>query len=289
MILKKLNTKNLLLILLLFLMIVFFETFQQSFYIQKFKLYENVQFSELLKTQFYRWIIWVVIGIPLIFLIQRDVKKEITLKLFSKYLGIIILLVLINVFIISSIQTVLSNDVFSVSKFFSEYFLFYLFQKSPMYILGYIAISIILFLSYSKNLLEIEVQELIELKRTNDNLYHQLKKANTDKTKVLNIKVGNKRKIIPVDSITWLEADDYCVIVHTIDNPSYSMRSSLKSLQEKLSDNFLRVHRKGIVNMNMTKELNLGGNPYVILKDNQEVLVSKSNLKSVKEFLKPNL
>ena len=44
MILKKLNTRNLLFIFLLFLIIVFFETFQQSFYIKRFKLYENVQF-----------------------------------------------------------------------------------------------------------------------------------------------------------------------------------------------------------------------------------------------------
>ena len=229
--------------------------------------------------------IWFVIGIPLVFIIQRDLKKELDFKFVLKYFGAIIILVLINIVIISSIQIILSEDLFSISKFFSEYFLFYIFQKSPIYTLGYIAITIILFLSYSKDLLEIEVQELIELKKTNDDLYHQLKQFNTDKTKVLNIKVGNKRKIIPVDTITWLEADDYCVLVHTINNPSYSMRSTLKSLQEKLGNNFLRVHRKGIVNMNMTKELNLTTSPRLILNNNQEVPVSKSNLKVVKTFL----
>jgi len=152
--------------------------------------------------------------------------------------------------------------------------------------LGYIAITIILFLNYSKGLLQIEVQELIDIKKDNDNLYKKLRASNSDKTKVLNIKVGNKRKIIPVDNITWAEADDYCVNVHTVDFPSYTMRISLKALQEKLSDNFLRVHRKSIVNMNMVKEFNSTSNPRLILKNNQEVLISKRNLKVVKSFLK---
>lgn len=283
--LKRFNNHNILLVIVIFLMIVFFETFQQLFYIKRFNLYDNVQFLELLKNQFYRWLIWTVIGTPLVFLVKRDVKRVVNFKLFLKYLGIIGLLVLINVLVIATIQIIISEDNFSISKFFSEYFLFYVFQKSPIYILGYIAITTILFLSYIKGLLQVEVQELVELKKTNDEIYHQLKKANTDKAKVLNIKVGNKRKIIPVNTITWLEADDYCVIVHTIDNPSYSMRSSLKSLQEKLGDNFLRVHRKGIVNMSMVKELNLTSNSKLILKDNQEVVISKSNLRTVKEFL----
>ena len=283
--LKSLNNYNILLVIVIFLMIVFFETFQQLFYIKRFNLYDNVQFLELLKNQFYRWLIWIIIGIPLIFLVKRDVKRIVNFKLFLKYFGIISLLVLINVLVIAIIQMIISEENFSISKFFSEYFLFYVFQKSPIYILGYIAITTILFLSYTKNLLQVEVQELVELKKTNDEIYHQLKEANTDKAKVLNIKVGNKRKIIPVNTITWLEADDYCVIVHTIDSPSYSMRSSLKSLQEKLGDNFLRVHRKGIVNMSMAKELNLTTNSKLILKDNQEVAVSKSNLRIVKEFL----
>ncbi|NVK53773.1 MAG: LytTR family transcriptional regulator DNA-binding domain-containing protein [Flavobacteriaceae bacterium] len=180
---------------------------------------------------------------------------------------------------------IISKTEVTISNFFYEYFLFYVFQKSPTYILGYIAITVILFLSFSKEILQIEVQELIEIKNSNDKIYKKLKEVNTDKAKILNIKIGNKRKIIPVDDITWLEADNYCVNVHTINNPSYSMRSTLKSLEKKLGDNFLRVHRKGIVNMDKVREYYLATNPRVILINNQEVSVSKSNLKLVKSFL----
>lgn len=284
--LKKISsTGNIIFILFVLLLTICFETFQQLFYIERFSLFENVQFFELLKNQFYRWIIWFVVGILLVFIVRKDVKKEPDFRLFFKYFIIIILLVALNILVISTVQMVISKAEVTISDFFSEYFLFYVFQKSPIYILGYIAITIILFLSFSKEILQIEVQELIELKNHNDKVYKKLKEVSTDKAKILNIKIGNKRKIIPVADITWLEADDYCVIVHTINNPSYSMRSTLKSLEEKLEDNFLRVHRKGIVNMDKVKEYNLATNPRVILINNQEVTVSKSNLKLVKSFL----
>ena len=127
--------------------------------------------------------------------------------------------------------------------------------------------------------------QLEELKKVNAATYQKLKVSSSDKSKILNIKIGNKRKIIPVETILFLEADDYCVNVHTIDNPAYSMRISLKSLEEKLEHHFLRVHRKSIVNMKKVKELNLNRNPNLILENNKQVLVSKSNLKKVKDYL----
>ena len=151
--------------------------------------------------------------------------------------------------------------------------------------MGYIAITIILFLNYTKELLQIEVQSLEEIKKENKLIYQKLKASNSDKSKVLNIKIGNKRKIISVETILFLEADDYCVNVHTIDNPAYSMRISLKSLEEKLEHHFLRVHRKSIVNMRMVKEFKLNTKPYLLLNNNEKVFVSKSNLKLVKDFL----
>ncbi|MDD7914269.1 LytR/AlgR family response regulator transcription factor [Polaribacter ponticola] len=282
---KLLLKKNILIISIVLLIAICFETFQQIFYIKRFNLYNDVAFLELFKNQIYRWIIWFFIGFILLFSIKKDVDKKINTKIILKYLGIILALVLINILFISLLSFFINSDTNSISRFFQEYFLFYLFQKSPIYILGYIAISIILFLNYSKELLEIEVQKLINVKATNRNLYEKLKKSNTDRAKVLKVKVGNNLKIIPIDKITWLEADDYCVMVHSIDLPSYSMRISLKSLENILDNHFLRVHRKSIVNMKKVKELNLNRNPNLILENNKQVLVSKSNLKKVKDYL----
>lgn len=283
---KIINNKNIFFIIFVLLLAISFETFQQIFYIKRFQLSQNIDFFELLKNQFYKWLIWFFIGLSLFFFIKKDLEKEQNYKLFLKYFLIILNLVVLNIFIISFLQILIFGESFNISTFFSEYFSFYLFQKSPIYFLGYIAITIIIFLNYNNNLLEIEVRDLIDLKKNNDNLYKKLSALNSDKTKILTVKVGNKKKIIPTNTITWLEADDYCVVVHTNNSPSYSMRSSLKSLEDKLGTNFLRVHRKGIVNMKMVKELNLNSNPKLILNDDKEVLVSKSNIKKVNDFLK---
>lgn len=284
---KILKNKNTFLIVFVLLLAIAFETFQQIFYIKRFQLSQNIDFFELLRNQFYKWVIWFFIGITLLFLIKKDVKKEPDFKLFVKYFLIISLLVILNIFVISCLQILILNESVSINIFFTEYFSFYLFQKAPIYFLGYIAITIILFLNLNKNLLEVEINELIDIKKNNDELYRKLREVNSDKSKILTVKIGNKKKIIPINTISWFEADDYCVIVHINNNISYTMRSSLKALENKLENHFLRVHRKAIVNMNMVKEMNLKNNPKLILKNDDEVLVSKSNIKLVNDFLKP--
>ena len=107
-----------------------------------------------------------------------------------------------------------------------------------------------------------------------------------DRSSVLNIKIGNKQKIIPFESIYWIEADDYCSKVHTKNDSAYTMRISLKALEEKLSNNFLRVHRKAIVNMNSVEEFKNNGSSLLVLKNKTEVLVSNSKRKFVKDYYK---
>lgn len=281
---KLFNRKNIFLISVVLIMAMCFETFQQQFYIKRFNLFDNVSFLELFKNQFYRWIIWFFCGIPLLFFIKNDIIELNKSLRILKYTVIIFLIVFVNILIIASISFLTNPDSVSITNFFSEFFLFFVFQKAPIYTLGYIAVAIILFLNYEKELLEIKVQSLEDLKEINEKIYKKLKSSNSDKSKILNIKIGNKRKIIPIENILFLEADDYCVNVHTIDNPSYSMRISLKSLEEKLENHFLRVHRKNIVNMKMVKEFKLNSKPYLLLDNNEKVFVSKSNLRTVKDF-----
>jgi hypothetical protein len=263
---------------------IVFETSQQLFYIRRFNLSSDVTFIELLKTQAYRWIIWMILGFTLIWFVKLNVSKKLSSKLILNYGVFILALVLVNIVVISFSQLVLSNEVFSSSSFVREYIQFFTFQKAPIYCLGYIAITIILHLYFSNEQLHIKVQELSELKKSNAILYNELVKNIDDKASILNIKIGNRRKIIPTANIRWIEADDYCVKVHTINEDTYTMRSSLKALEEKLTTNFLRVHRKAIVNMSMAKELNLSHTPNLVLNNNEQVNVSKSNLKTVKNY-----
>lgn len=278
--------RSLIIIAIILIIAITFETFQQAYYINRYNLASDISFFGILKTQSYRWTIWLILSFVLVRFTKRNInKKQLTSYSIFIYGLVIIGLVAINIIIISISQMLFSESVFSIKELLSEYIPFFTYQKAPIYTLGYIAITIILYLYFTKEQLQIEVQELAQLKQTNSHLYKKLSSSIDDKATILNIKIGNKRKIIAVDDINWIEADDYCVKVHTTNEASYVMRSSLKALEEKLNGNFLRVHRKAIVNMDMTKELNLSNSPYLILKNDTEILISKSNLKTVKNFL----
>ncbi len=272
-------------IILIVGMAITFETLQQLYYIKRFQLANDVTFFGILKAQSFRWLIWLVLSFFLIGFIKKITQNKVTTSSIFKLIFLVFGLVFLNIIVISLSQILSSETTFSLTDLFSEYIPFFTYQKAPIYTLGYIAISLILYFYFENEKLQIKVQKLSELELTNHKLYSALKGKIDEKSTVLNIKIGNKRKIIPVDQISWIEADDYCVKVHTTSKKTYTMRSSLKALEEKLNSNFLRVHRKAIVNMNLAKELHLANTPNLILKNETEVPVSKSNLKTVKDFL----
>ncbi|WP_299115224.1 LytTR family DNA-binding domain-containing protein [uncultured Winogradskyella sp.] len=275
------------LILFVLFLTVTFETSQQLFYLKRFNLSDEATFFYLLKNQAYRWIIWLLLsGFIFWYVKSNSNASKISASLVFKYLGLIIGLVIMNIFIISVSQLITYDIKFSLQSFISEYMQFFMYQKAPMYTLGYIAITVIMHLYYANEKLHVKIQNLSELKVTNEELYRQLKRQIDDKSSILNIKIGNKRKIVPVIDITWIEADDYCVKVHTITNETYTMRSSLKALEEKLDTNFIRVHRKALVNMNFTEELyTSSSSTHLTLKNKIQIPVSKKNLKIVRNFI----
>ena len=265
---------------------ILFESFQQLYYINRYQLSTDATFFGLLKFQALRWVVWLLFSLILIrYSKKRTLKKDLTTLDIIKYFFLICSLVFFAIITISVLQLLLSPEHLSFNLLFSEFIPFFTFQKAPIYTLGYIAIAIILHFHFANEQLQIEVQNLIELKSSHVKEYNALRSNIDDKATILNIKIGNNHKIIPVDTINWIESDDYCVKVHTANGAAYSMRSSLKALEKKLTSHFLRVHRKAIVNMDMAKSLNNSSSPRLILKDDSSIVISKSNLKKVKDYL----
>jgi hypothetical protein len=262
-----------------------FETLQQLFYIQKYDLAQGVGFLDLLQKQAFKWIIWLLVGLA-IFRYAKHQRKitEFTPNYFLKYALFIFFLVVLNIMIISFIMLLINEGTFDLQLLLNEYIPFYIYQKSYIYLLGYGSIALTLHFYFVTEKLQIEVQELSELKNNNRALYEKLKSKIDDKTTILNIKVGNKRKIISTKEIIWIEADDYCAKVHLLNGKSYTMRSTLKVLEEKLQLPFMRVHRKAIVNMTMATELNTSNAPSLTLNNNIQIPVSRSNLSALKNF-----
>jgi DNA-binding LytR/AlgR family response regulator len=276
-------------LLVVFLLgIITFEAFQQLFYIQRFDLANanNVSIVDLFKGQLLRWGVWLLFT-PILwkFSLLKSVKIKFTSKDLLQYIGVIFILIFIAVFFISVASILINGD--SFLQLITDYLPFFIYQKGLVFFMAYSAMSVVLYQYFINKKLQIKVEELSEVKKVNNNLYKKLSNQKIDDSStVLNIKIGNKHKIIPIITICWIESDDYCVKIHTDNAISYSMRSSLKALENKLeNNNFLRVHRNALVNMSMAKEMDFSNSPKLILENNTEISISKSKIKSVKDFL----
>jgi two-component system LytT family response regulator len=94
--------------------------------------------------------------------------------------------------------------------------------------------------------------------------------------------------LVDAAEIDWIEADDYYSAIH-LKGKRYLIRESLASLEQRLDSNqFLRVHRSAIVNLERVKEVkhdNLG-TVTLVLSDATKVPVSRRRRAQVNERLR---
>jgi two-component system, LytTR family, response regulator len=93
----------------------------------------------------------------------------------------------------------------------------------------------------------------------------------------ITVKLGDRILLVRLEEITYLEAEDKYVYVHTIDHKKHLIDESLTSLEEKLPDYFIRISRSNIVNTNHIQELQKYFNSKLILVLND---ASKTKLTS---------
>lgn len=263
--------------LLMVVVLVIFETFQQYYYLLQFDIVPREQFTfgELMVSQAYRWMVWMILSLAYFGTIIYKGRSE---RLFN-ISGIgtaalhLLILIIINVCLVASLQLIINGLPFSLNSFWDNC-VFYFFQKSPIYTLGHGAMLGLFHLVSANQNLAIEI---LDLKQDKDEV--------SETPQALSIKIGTRNKIIPVDDIVWIEAYDYCVKIHTVQQHAYAMRNSLKALEKKLLDQqFLRVHRKAIVNMNKVSEVTYNSSSYLTLQDQTKIDIAQSRVKNIKTF-----
>ncbi|MEP2025961.1 MAG: LytTR family DNA-binding domain-containing protein [Reichenbachiella sp.] len=262
--------------LLMVIILIIFESFQQYYYILQFDLVPSDQFSiiELAIGHAYRWIVWLLTSLIyfgiVIYTGQSDRIFHLT-KVWSIVQHLIILIA-INVLLISLLHIGISDQILKFESLWDNC-VFFFFQKAPIYTLSYGAMIGLFRMVNTNQNLAIEIL----------NLQNQVR---TESPQALSIKIGNKNKIIPLSDIVWIEAYDYCVKIHTTSQHSYAMRNSLKALEKKLQDlQFLRVHRKAIVNMKKVSEVSYNSNSYLTLDDQTKVDIAQSRVAHIKSYL----
>ena len=259
------------------MVLIVFETFQQYYYLLQFDIVPKDQFTllDIMISQTYRWLVWLVLSMAYFGTIIYKGRSEQLFNITSIGSTVLhlILLIGINVIIVSLLQLALNNLPLTFSNFWDNC-VFFFFQKSPIYTLGHGALlGLLHFVNTNQNL----AIEVLDLK--------QEKVSSTESPQALSIKIGLRNKIIPLDDIVWIEAYDYCVKIHTVQQHAYAMRNSLKALEKKLLDQqFLRVHRKAIVNMNKVSEVTYNSSSFLTLNDETRIDIAQSRVKSIKTF-----
>lgn len=105
----------------------------------------------------------------------------------------------------------------------------------------------------------------------------------------LSLKQGDRTVVLRMDEIVWIEAQDYCVMVHST-RGKHLVRGSLTALEEQLDpETFIRAHRTAIVNLQHVRETHDRDGLRLVLSDGASVGVSRSRKTDVDARLSPRL
>lgn len=107
----------------------------------------------------------------------------------------------------------------------------------------------------------------------------------------ISVKSGEKILFIPLQEISFFEAQDKYVFLNTVDGKQYLTNYTISALEEKLPEGFVRVSRSSIVNSLLIKELEkyFNGKYIVIMQDSKATKIETGstygeNLKKLMEI-----
>ncbi|MBV9482363.1 MAG: response regulator transcription factor [Acidobacteria bacterium] len=94
---------------------------------------------------------------------------------------------------------------------------------------------------------------------------------------------GIRQTFVKTDEIDWIEAADYCVVLH-VGSKSYTLRQTIKQLARQLDPTkFVRVHRSIVVNVGRVKEIIRESNAenWAVLSGGQRIKMSKGGRRTI--------
>lgn len=284
-----LSLKPLLILLIIMSCMIVFEAFQQHYYITHFNLSEgSISLSKLIFLHFRRWLVWLVFTVPLVFLVYRGKAKHQTLTsgfLITYAIGVVVCL-LASILSIAVLEAWLNGHLLD-PKSLAENLRFYFFQKGPIYLVGNVGVVVLVNYYMSNQAHQFTIDKLSTLQDAHVKLSDEFNnKSYDDNSRFIQIKIGSQSKVVPIQSIQWIEAEDYCVRLHTRENGSYVLRGSMKMMEKVLPDStFIRIHRKFIVNLEDVDRFFFSPQPAVRLTDETELAVAQSRVSNIKRQL----
>lgn len=104
------------------------------------------------------------------------------------------------------------------------------------------------------------------------------------------VKIGQHLKMISTVAIECFYSENKATNIHTTDNRNYLIEETLEQIEEKLQpENFFRVSRKFIVNINAIKDIIAYSNSRLRIQlhsySESEIIVSRERVKDFKNWL----
>ncbi|PZX61358.1 LytTR family two component transcriptional regulator [Algoriphagus ratkowskyi] len=130
------------------------------------------------------------------------------------------------------------------------------------------------------------IEKFLSLQGGSEESVHKLNEL-AEKSNRLVVRVKNEIKIIPTHSVSYFEAEDDYIAIHTGDG-KYLKKMTMKSLEDALDPTkFVRVHRSYLINLNeITKiEPYERDNYLVMLRAGAKVPVSKAGYTRLRQVL----
>lgn len=104
--------------------------------------------------------------------------------------------------------------------------------------------------------------------------------------KTLTVKIGDKILLVKLSDIVHIQAEDKYVFLHTVDGKKHLTDFTLSTLEEKLPEEFVRIHRSDMINTDYIKEIRKGFNGALIFVLNNlnetRVTSSRSNSEALR-------
>lgn len=186
--------------------------------------------------------------------------------------------------IATEVEQIIRMSIFSMEKY-------QFFSAGKMYIFNGI-ISLVLGFSFFQNKYFFAEASTDFQNREND-LQSQEIEQNLEPANVLSklpIKQGNAIHLISIQDIAYLEAFDNYSFVFDKNGEKRLCDYSLLFLQERLGENFLRIHRKYIVNSDYIKQVKAQANArYLILFEDTKlppIMSSKSYVATIRKLIR---
>ncbi len=139
-------------------------------------------------------------------------------------------------------------------------------------------------LDYQESFLHSQTNK-IAYQQSLDHLKEEILKLSTDRKITLFHARGFK--IVREKDIMYLEADNNLTLLYFKDGSTYLDSKTIKVFEEMLSKNeFLRIHKSHIINLNYLKEYNNLQGSSVFMEDGKELTVSRARLNTLIERVK---